>query len=159
MFLMGIITMKFSVSKLAAITAGTLGAGASLALLGWSAFNANGSTTIIALIGFGFFNGFFLVGSLTAMMDMTTEEDRGSYMGLWGLAIALANGVASIIGGAMVSGIIESGLLSPEQGYGGIFLLEAALVVYALSFIRKVDTNRLKKIDRDSMAGAMEADM
>ncbi len=159
MFLMGLITMRFAVSKLAAITAGTLGAGASLALLGWSAFTANGSATLTALVGFGFFNGFFLVGSLTAMMDMTTEEDRGSYMGLWGLAIALANGVASIIGGAMVSGIIESGLLSPEKGYGCIFLLEAGLAVYALNFIYRVDTNRLKSIDRGSMAGAMEADM
>ena len=55
--------------------------------------------------------------------------------------------------------MIESGLMSPEAGYGSIFLLEACLVVYALNFIRKVDTNRLKKIDRDSMAGAMEADM
>ncbi|MEM1114719.1 MAG: BCD family MFS transporter [Pseudomonadota bacterium] len=159
MFLMGLITMKFSISKVAAITAGTVGAGASLALLGWSSLTANSSSTLIALVSFGFFNGFFLVGSLTAMMDMTTEEDRGSYMGLWGLAIALSNGFASIIGGAMVSGFIETGLTSPEVGYGGIFLLEAALVVYALTFIRKVDTNRLKNIDRDSMAGAMEADM
>ena len=159
MFLMGVMTMRLSISKLGAITAGTVGIFASMATLAWAAFTANSSLVIGALVGFGFFNGFFLVGSLTAMMDMTTTEDRGAYMGLWGLGIALANGVASIIGGAMVSLIIETGMLTARQGYGFIFLLEACLVLYALTFIRRVDTSHFRRIDRGSMTGAMEADM
>lgn len=158
MFAMGAVTLRWAVPKPAAIAIGASGAAASLALLALAAYAANGALVLVALAAFGLFNGFFLVGALTAMMDLTTERDRGAYMGLWGLSLALANGFASILGGALVTGFIESGLASARSGYAGIFLLEAILMLVSLHFIRKVDIRRFQRIQRSGMAEAMAAD-
>ena len=84
MFVMGAATMRWSLPKSAIINAGRCGNRRRLALLAWAAFAADAALVLIALIVFGLFNGLFLVGSLTAMMDLTTPKDRGAYMGLWG---------------------------------------------------------------------------
>ena len=159
MFLMGVAALRWSISKQASILAGCLGISASLALLAWGAQTADGSLVLAALVAFGFFNGFFLVGALTAMMEMTTKRDRGAYMGLWGLALALANGLASIIGGALVTGLIESGLAPAGTGYAGIFLLEAVLVLVGLLFMRRVDIHGISPIRRGALTDAMAADL
>ena len=158
MFIMGGLTLRWAVPKAMAIAIGASGAAASLALLAGAAYAANGALVLVALAAFGLCNGLFLVGALTAMMDLTTERDRGAYMGLWGLSLALANGFASIVGGALVTGFIESGLTSARSGYAGIFLLEALLMLVSLHFIRKVDIRRFQRIRKNGMAAAMAAD-
>ncbi len=159
MFVMGIATLRRSVSSRTAITVGLLGIAAGLAAVAFGAFIAAGSVVLIALVAFGFFNGFFLVGALTTMMDMTTEEDRGAYMGLWGLSLALANGFASILGGALVTGFIESGIATASVGYGGIFLFEALLMLASLYFIRSVDTRHFQRVSVRGMTNTMATDM
>ena len=158
MFAMGLITLGWAVPKPTAIAIGASGAAASLALLAGAAYAANGTLVLAALAAFGLSNGFFLVGALTAMMDLTTKRDRGAYMGLWGLSLALANGFASIVGGALVTGFIESGLASARTGYAGIFLLEAVLMLVSLHFIRGVDIRRFQRIHREEVTAAMAAD-
>ena len=159
MFLMGLATLRWSISKQAAIAAGCLGISASLLLLAWAAQGADGALVLVALVAFGFFNGFFLVGALTAMMEMTTAQDRGAYIGLWGLALALANGLASILGGALVTGFIESGLAPARTGYAGIFLLEAVLVLIGLQFMRRVGGGGVGPIGKKAISDAMAADL
>lgn len=158
MFAMGLITLGWAVPKPTAIAIGASGAAASLALLAGAAYAANGTLVLVALAAFGLSNGFFLVGALTAMMDLTTKRDRGAYMGLWGLSLALANGFASIVGGALVTGFIESGLASARAGYAGIFLLEAVLMLVSLHFIRGVDIRRFQRIHQEEVTAAMAAD-
>ena len=159
MFVMGIATLRWSIPSRRAIAIGILGIAASLAAVAWGAFAADGSVVLAALAAFGFFNGFFLVGSLTTMMDMTTETDRGAYMGLWGLSLALANGFASMVGGALVTGFIESGLVAAAAGYGGIFLLEAALMLGSLCLILRVDTRHFQRVSGGSVTRTLATDM
>lgn len=159
MLAMGVATQRWSLSKQSVILAGTLGIAASLILLAWAALTADATLVHAALIAFGLCNGFFLVGSLTAMMELTTAAERGAYMGLWGLSLALANGFASIVGGGLVSGLIETGLTSAEVGYAGIFLLEALLMLASLRFIRKVDVGAFRRIRKDGLTGAMAMDV
>ena len=159
MFAMGVATQRWSLSKQSVILAGTLGIAASLILLAWAALTADAALVHAALIAFGLCNGFFLVGSLTAMMELTTAAERGAYMGLWGLSLALANGFASIVGGGLVSGLIETRLTSAEVGYAGIFLLEALLMLASLRFIRKVDVGAFRRIRKDGLTGAMAMDV
>ena len=158
MFVMGIATLRWSIPSRLAIATGILGIALGLAAVAWGAFTAAGPLVLAALVAFGFFNGFFLVGSLTTMMDMTTERDRGAYMGLWGLSLALANGFASIAGGALVTGFIESGVVTASAGYGGIFLLEAMLMLASLYFILKVDTRHFQRVSGGGLTRAMAAD-
>ena len=159
MFVMGIATLRWSIPSRLAIAIGLLGIAAGLAAVAWGAFTAAAPVVLAALAAFGFFNGFFLVGSLTTMMDMTTEADRGAYMGLWGLSLALANGFASIVGGALVTGFIESGIVAASVGYGGIFLLEALLMLGSLYFILKVDTRHFRRVSGGSMRQTLAADL
>lgn len=159
MFVMGIATLRWSIPSRLAITIGLLGIAAGLAAVAWGAFAAAATVVLAALAAFGFFNGFFLVGSLTTMMDMTTDRDRGAYMGLWGLSLALANGFASIVGGALVTGFIESGLVAASVGYGGIFLLEALLMLGSLYFILKVDTRHFRRVSGGSVRETLTADL
>lgn len=92
------------------------------------------------------------------MLDMTTEKDRGAYMGLWGLALAYAMGLGSLVGGALVSSTIETGILTASTGYAGIFLLEAALVLVGLYFVLKVNPEMFSTLNDEAMTAAMEAD-
>lgn len=158
MLLMGIATRVFSVSKLFAIKTGLLGIVGSFILLAHAATVAELQLVMISLFTFGFFNGVFTVGCLSAMLDMTTEKDRGAYMGLWGLALAYAMGLGSLVGGALVSSTIETGILTASTGYAGIFLLEAALVLVGLYFVLKVNPEMFSTLNDEAMTAAMEAD-
>jgi MFS transporter, BCD family, chlorophyll transporter len=77
------------------------------------------------LFGMGIFTGIFNVGALALMMEMTVEGATGMYMGLWGMAQASGQALASIGSGALHTVFIGSGLLAPQVVYSGIFLLEA----------------------------------
>ena len=158
MLLMGLLTRFASVSKRFAIISGMFGVIASFLVLAYASATVSSSWVLASLFAFGFFNGFFVVGTLSAMLDMTTEKDRGGYMGLWGLALAYAMGLGSIVGGALVSGIIETEILRAEIGYMGIFILEAVLVLIGMRFVLKVNSDRFSQLDAKSLAAAMEAD-
>ena len=71
----------------------------------------------------------------------------------------MANGFASIIGGALVTGLIETGLTSARDGYAGIFLLEALLMLGSLHFIRKVDIRQFQGIRREGLTEALARDV
>ncbi|HJO33938.1 MAG TPA: BCD family MFS transporter [Anaerolineales bacterium] len=53
----------------------------------------------ITLLGLG--AGFFTVGSVSLMMDMTSSQHTGLFMGAWTLVQALAKGPASLLSGGL----------------------------------------------------------
>ena len=63
---------------------------------------------VIALLGLG--AGFFTVGAVALMMDMTSSAHTGLFVGAWTLVQALAKGPASLVGGAMQSALISIGV-------------------------------------------------
>ena len=160
MFIMGFLVFRGGVSKRIAITFGIIGIAISLFLLAYGAQFATDGIVNIALLMMGFFNGFALVGTLTAMMEFTTDAERGAYIGLWGLAISFATGLSSVVAGLLVTLMIESGLFAPQDGYSTIFVFEGLLVLISLWFLWHINHSSLShKIDRNAMSAAMEADM
>ncbi len=160
MFVMGLLVFKGSLSKRNAITLGISGISLSLLMLSYGALNSGSDIVNLSLVIMGFFNGFALVGTLTAMMEFTTESERGAYIGLWGLAIAFANGIASMMGGQLVTLWIESGLMAATSGFALIFVIEALITLSSLWFLWRVAHYSLdKNINRDGMSKAMEADL
>ena len=94
------------------------------------------------------------------MMEFTTDAERGAYIGLWGLAISFANGIASITGGQLVTSWIESGMFTAVVGFTYIFIIEALITLTSLWFLWRVSHSSLdKKINRDGMSKAMAADL
>jgi BCD family chlorophyll transporter-like MFS transporter len=129
-------------------------------MLAYAAFSINSGLVYGALVLMGFFNGFALVGILTSSMEFTTEEERGAYIGLWGLAIAFATGVASIVAGQLVTSLIESGLMKATNGFSLIFTLEGAVTLVSLWFLWNTDhVTFTRKISRRGLSSAMEQDV
>jgi BCD family chlorophyll transporter-like MFS transporter len=87
----------------------------------------------IGLLGLGM--GFFTVGGVSLMMDMTHAGQTGLFVGAWTLAQAVAKGLAAVAGGSVHT---LAYTLSGDQGlsYALVFLVEglgmaAALIVLA----------------------------
>jgi len=131
MALMGGLSAVLGISKRRIALIGCLGTAAGMLLLASAALVRAEALVIPALGLMGLFTGFFNVGALSMMMDMTVEGATGLFMGMWGMAQAFGNGLAAIGGGALHTGLIETGLLSPSVAYFVIFSLEAAGMITA----------------------------
>ncbi|MEO1159304.1 MAG: BCD family MFS transporter [Pseudomonadota bacterium] len=94
-----------------------------------------------ALIGLG--AGLFIVGSLSAAMDMATKENRGLAAGAWGAIQATTVGVGIAAGGFLrdavdslaKSGALGEALTGPATSYGVVYLTEMFLLLLALVVI------------------------
>lgn len=95
----------------------------------------------VFLLGVG--NGALTVGTLTIMMDMTTRENAGLFMGLWGMGQALANFVANATGGA----IRDVALWISQNhyiGYATAFAIEVIGLVAAIMILRGIDIHEFQ---------------
>jgi MFS transporter, BCD family, chlorophyll transporter len=107
----------------------------------------------IGLMGLG--AGVFNIGALTLMMEMTTDADRGTYMGLWGMAQAFGMGLAALLGGGAHTALIERLGLAPTLVYTGFFLAEAALMLLALVALRAVRGEQAGRLAPSDLTGAL----
>jgi len=96
------------------------------------------------LIGFG--GGLFSVGTLTAAMNLESDDPSrhfgtsGLIIGAWGAVVATATGVSMALGGALrdlvstlaVNGDIGSALVNPATGYSFVYHLELYLLLITL---------------------------
>jgi BCD family chlorophyll transporter-like MFS transporter len=96
---------------------------------------------VILFLGLG--AGFFTVGGVALMMDMTAREYTGLFVGAWTLIQALAKGPTAIVGGVLQSAFVALGG-SPAQAYAGVFLLEALGIGFGLVFLRQVAVERFR---------------
>ncbi len=135
MMAMGIASTMLNVSKRNIAIVGCIGTALGMAGLATAALTEQLSGVHPALFVMGLFTGIFNVGALSMMMDMTIEGATGLYMGLWGMAQALGNGIALVFGGALHTGLIETGLLLPNTAYSVIFMIEAAGMVTAAAVV------------------------
>ncbi|MCA9973415.1 MAG: BCD family MFS transporter [Anaerolineales bacterium] len=162
MLIMGILSVVFSISKRRIVIVGCIGTTIGMLSLASAALTAQQALVMPSLVIMGIFTGFFNVGSLSMMMDMTVEGATGLYMGLWGMAQAFGNGLASAGSGALHTGLIETGILTPGMAYFCIFGLEAvgmtaaALIVWRLSVTRFRTLHEARLTQADALR-AMEA--
>lgn len=116
-----------------------------LALQALSAWIASQLLFNIALGVLGLSVGIFTMASITMMSDMTVEGQTGIYLGLWSLAQAVGLGLSFIIGGALHSLLIGSGLMSSVAGYTTIFGLEALFMLWCVLMVRGISLEALRR--------------
>ncbi|MFN2275850.1 MAG: BCD family MFS transporter [Anaerolineales bacterium] len=110
--------------------------GAFLGLAGSSLVGAAGALAfLILLLGVG--AGFFTVGGVSLMMDMTTAQQTGLFVGLWTLIQALAKGPTAIAGGALQSAFLALGASVPAA-YAAVFGFEAFGLALSILLLRQV---------------------
>ena len=154
MLLMGIASAVFSIKKRTITIVGCAGTAVGMLSLAFAAMNQTVALVFPSLVIMGLFTGFFNVGALSMMMDMTIEGATGLFMGLWGMAQAFGNGAASFSGGALHTGLIESGLLSPNLAYFFIFAIEAAGMTVAAVLMWKISVTNFREAHAASMTNA-----
>jgi BCD family chlorophyll transporter-like MFS transporter len=99
-------------------------------------FNVHqGISLVIVLLGIG--GGLFTVGGVALVMDMTSTQHTGLFVGAWTLVQALARGPASLVSGGLYDLFMAWGATA-GQGYGTIFILEAIGLLISLYFLRRV---------------------
>lgn len=145
MLLMGVLSALTPIAKRTIAITGSLGTAVGMLILATAAFTQHRELVSPALMFMGVFTGFFNVGALSMMMDMTIEGATGLYMGLWGMAQAFGNGMAAIGGGGLHTGLIETGLLSPHVAYMAIFGLEAFGMVAAAAILWRISVQSFRK--------------
>lgn len=89
----------------------------------------------------GMATGLATVSNLSLMLDMTTSERVGMFMGLWGMANA-----ASRLVGNVLSGIIRDGVTrltgNGLAGFQTVFVIELLLLLASLWLLRSISVSR-----------------
>lgn len=90
----------------------------------------------VAILGFG--TGIATATNLALMLDMTTPEQVGLFIGAWGVADAMARGLGNLLGGVLRDAITH-GTGNASYGYISVFLIEAAMLGIALVMLRQIN--------------------
>lgn len=162
MAVMGLISTFFYIPKRRIALIGTIGAGVGMGGLATASLLEIEAAILPVLMAVGFFTGFFNVGALSMMMDMTVEGATGLFMGLWGMAQAFGNAFASVGGTGLHTLLIETGFLTPNAAYFTIYGIEALGMFTAAVILWNLSVNRFHKLHeatltRKDTIGAMEA--
>jgi len=137
LLLQGLLLSRF-LSKRAGATLG-----ASVAALGFGLIALSGILNAqalfvpgIAVLGFG--TGIATTTNLALMLDMTTPQSVGLFIGAWGVADAAARGLGNLLAGVVrdLAGLL---LGNPVAGYITVFLLEGLMLCVALVLLRQID--------------------
>lgn len=117
--------------------------GGALAALGFVLIGLSGLLDLqplfvpgIAVLGFG--TGIATATNLALMLDMTTPEQVGLFIGAWGVADAAARGLGNLLAG-VVRDVAAALIGSASAGYITVFFLEAAMLCVALVLLRRID--------------------
>lgn len=162
MIVMGIASVKLSISKRAIVIAGCIGTSIGMVALASASIFGIRELVLPALFGMGLFTGVFNIGALSLMMDMTVPGATGLFMGLWGTAQTMAQGMASIGSGILHTTLVKGGVLPPAIAYGAIFGVEAIALLVGAALVVGVSIRRFRAahsgaLSRADLTRAMDA--
>lgn len=125
--------------------------GGAFGLLAFSSFAGRSAWLPLAITFLGLGAGFFTVGGVSMMMDLTFAEHTGLFVGTWTLVQAVAKGPAAIAGGALQTTLMGSGATA-AQAYAGVFFFEGLGIVISIFFLSRVGVrafrSRFEALDR-----------
>ncbi len=111
------------------------------------------------VFAFGLAAGVTTTGAISLMLDLTAAETAGTFIGAWGLSQAIARGLATVIGGGVLS-LGEQ--LFPKQtllAYGTVFGLQALGMVLAVWFLNRVNVQEFQDNAKRAIAAVLESDL
>jgi BCD family chlorophyll transporter-like MFS transporter len=96
----------------------------------------------VVLLGIG--TGLSTVSNLSLMLDMTTIEKVGLFIGAWGMSNALSRLIGTVLSG-VVRDLITQVAQNPLTGYLAVFIIEAAMIIVSLLMLRKIDVQAFRR--------------
>lgn len=138
-------------NKLSVAAVGSWGAIAAFVVLVLSA--PLGSITMfysgVVLLGLAI--GLATVSNHSLMLDMTTAQNVGLFIGAWGMATAFARLVGSLIGGALRD-VAAQFTADPGMPYVVAFGVNIAFLIVSLYLLRGVDIGRFRQAAAQPLA-------
>ncbi|MBP7694824.1 MAG: PucC family protein, partial [Anaerolineales bacterium] len=98
----------------------------------------------LGLVRLGLAIGLATVSNHSLMLDMTTPQNVGLFIGAWGMATSLARLAGSLLGGVLRDSVAAL-VGDPLLGYELAFALNASLLALSLGLLRSVDAGRFRR--------------
>jgi BCD family chlorophyll transporter-like MFS transporter len=111
-----------------------------------------------SLLGFGLSSGILTAGAISLMLDLTAVETAGTFIGAWGLAQAMARGLATVLGGAVLD-IGRSLFTVPTLAYGLVFATQAIGMILAITLLRRVNIQEFRDNAKKAITTVLENEL
>ncbi|MGF1493439.1 MAG: BCD family MFS transporter [Microcoleaceae cyanobacterium] len=137
---------------------GCLGVAVCLMLFIAAGFAGNPGMLKGALLLFGLASGVLTAGAINLMLDLTAVETAGTFIGAWGLAQAIARGLATVSGGA----ILDLGrwiFTQPVLAYGTVFVVQAIGMIIAIGLLRRVNVQEFQSDAKAAITNVLESEL
>ncbi|MCT7974588.1 BCD family MFS transporter [Laspinema olomoucense] len=111
-----------------------------------------------SLLLYGLASGIITTGAISLMLDLTAAETAGTFIGAWGLAQAIARGLSTVSGGAVLDvGRFLFG--TPVLSYALVFATQAAGMILAVFLLRRVNIHEFRQNAKDAIAAVMAGEL
>lgn len=137
---------------------GCLTVALTLVLVMLSGFSANQQLLQGALVLFGLASGVTTTGAISLMLDLTAAETAGTFIGAWGLAQAMARGLATVTGGAVLD-VGKQLFTEKVLAYGLVFGLQALGMITAIWFLSRVNVREFQRNAKLAIASILESEL
>ena len=123
-----------------------------------SGFTQNPKVLQLGLFLFGLSSGVATNGAISLMLDLTAAETAGTFIGAWGLAQAMARGLAIVAGGAVLS-VGKTIFPNLVLAYGLVFGLQAVGMMLAIWFLGRVNVKEFRDTAKTAIASVIESEL
>jgi BCD family chlorophyll transporter-like MFS transporter len=114
----------------------------------------------LAMLVFGVASGIATTGALSLMLDLTAVETAGTFIGAWGLAQAMARGLATVLGGGVLNlGKIIFASVNGLPAYGLVFGSQVICLVMAIVLLQRVNVKEFQASAEEAVATIMAGDL
>ena len=137
---------------------GCIAAAACFGLIIAAGFTGQESMLKGALVCFGLASGVLTTGGISLMLDLTAAETAGTFIGAWGLAQAMARGLATIAGGAVLD-LGRALFASPVLAYGLVFATQAAGMILSIALLQRVNIQEFRDSTKQTLMTAIESEL
>ncbi|HBB34395.1 MAG TPA: MFS transporter [Cyanobacteria bacterium UBA8803] len=137
---------------------GCMGAAVCSGLIILAGFTANPGLLKASLLLFGLSAGVLTAAATSLMLDLTAAETAGTFIGAWGLAQAIARGLSTILGGAVLN-LGKLVFSEPVLAYGIVFALQALGMIVAIILLRRVNVREFRDNAKAAIATVIQGDL
>lgn len=137
---------------------GCIGAAVCLGLVILAGVTTNAGLLKAGIGLFGLFSGVLTAGATSLMLDLTVAETAGTFIGAWGLAQAMARGLSTVVGGAVLN-LGKVVFNEPMLAYGSVFVLQAVGMVCAIVLLRRVNIKEFQSNAKQAITTVMEGEL
>lgn len=138
------------VSKFTQARIGAWAGMAAFSLIVASGWMVSQTVFYLGVVLLGLATGLSTVSNLSLMLDMTTVEKVGLYIGVWGMANSLSRLIGNLLSG-LVRDVATQLSGQAVLGYILVFIIEIFMLLISLVLLKRVDVYTFKKQAEDSL--------